>query len=160
MALREDRKVNHTEVNYILDDVAAPGVFLCFKTAGSGSAQGDTQGKVQLAANPSGLVVAGCLMQNFVSIDTTKYHENWHKEEQVVGTNAEFCTDGYVVTDKISGTPTLGAKAYLTTNGQVTPTKSATGGLAATPFVGEFQSIKDEAGYAKVAFKLPNSANA
>lgn len=160
MALREDRKVKHTEVNYILDDVAEPGVFLCFKTAGSGSAQGDTQGRVQLAANPSGLSPVGCLMQNFVSLDTTKYHENWNKEEQVVGTNADIAAEGWVVTNKISGTPTLGAKAYLTTNGQVTPTKSATGGLAATPLVGEFQSIKDETGYAKVAFKFPNAANA
>jgi len=160
MALREDRKINHSEVNYQLNDVAAPGVFLCFKTAGSGSAEGDNQGVVQLASSPSGLTPCGVLLQNFVSIDTTKYHENWHKEEQVVGTNCQFATDGWVVTNMISGTPTLGAKAYLTTNGNVTPTKSATGGLAATPYVGEFQGIKDEAGYVKVAFKLPNSSNA
>lgn len=160
MALREDRLIKKTEIHYVLDDVASKGVFLCYKTAGSGSAQGDNQGKVQLASSPSGLYVAGCLMQDFVSLDTTLYHENWHKEQQVVGTNCEMATDGWVVTDKVSGTPTLGAKAYLTTNGQVTPTKSATGGLAATPLVGEFGGIKDESGYVKVIFNLPNSAGA
>lgn len=160
MALREDRLIKKTEVNFVLDDVAEKGVFLCFKTAGSGSAQGDNQGRVQLASNPSGLVVAGGLVQDFVSIDTTKYHENWQKEEQVIGTNCEMIQVGWFVTNKVSGTPTLGAKAYLTTNGQVTPTKSATGGLVATPLVGQFDGIKDESGYVRVSFNLPNAANA
>jgi hypothetical protein len=157
MALTGDMFIEQTDPFHILNDVAAPGVVLCYNTAGSGVALGASRGVCQLAANPSGLKVFGGLLQNFVSIDETRYHRNWHKNEQVVGEPADVLRKGWFVTDKVTGTPTEGNKAYLTSNGVVTPTVSATGGTAATPLVGEFGGSKDENGYVKLIFNLPHA---
>ncbi len=156
MALYVDRNVEHSDITRILDDVASPGVVLVYKTAGSGSAIGDSAGKTQLlATTPSGQKVHGVLLQNFVSIDETKYHINWHKDEQQVQSPANVMRKGWVITDKVTGTPTDGAPAYLTLSGLVTPTVHATGGVAGSPLVGEFGGVKDEAGYVKLIVNLP-----
>lgn len=156
MALRPDRLLLETDGSCTLSDVAAPGVGVCWHTGGSGEALGFHQGRVQLASNPSGLKFAGILLQNVVNVDETRYHINWNKEEQNIGDNVEVLKKGWVVTNKISGTPTIGSKAYLTTSGQFTPTVSSTGGLVATPYAGQFDSTLDEDGYAKVSVNLPN----
>jgi len=150
MALKPDRVVEMTDVTNILSDVAEKGVVLCFETYGSGSTLGDSHGEVQLAASASGLKVAGVLLQDFVNIDETLYTRNMRKEEAVVGDFADVMTRGWVLTNKYTGTPTGGSKAYLTANGVVTPTVSSTGGTAATPFVGVFGGSPDEDGYVKL----------
>ena len=156
MALRGDRLIIETDITNTLSDVAAPGVVLCYSVAGSGLAIGDTCGASQLAASPSGLKVHGILLNNFVSIDQTRYHKNFQKDEMVVGDKATVLRKGWVITNKVTGTPTgKGDKAYLTTNGQVTPTVSSTGGVVATPLVGEFQGLVDENGYVKLEVNLP-----
>lgn len=155
MALRPQRDYVHGEISYTLNDVAAPGVVLVHSTQGSGIAQGDVAGVVTLSASPSGTTVAGVLMQNFVNINQTTTHRNFYKDEQVIGERCNLMTKGWVVTDKVTGTPALGNKAYLTANGVVTPTLSTTGGLVATPFVGRFGGAKDEDGYVKLEVNLP-----
>jgi hypothetical protein len=62
-----------------------------------------------------------------------------------------------VTTDALaSGTsPAAGGVAYLTSNGEVTPTVSSTGGLVATPKVGVFAGAKDENGYVTIDVNLP-----
>lgn len=157
MALRGNRHVEATDISCILNDVAAPGVTLCWSTAGSGVALGDDAGYTTLASDPSGLKVHGVLLQNFVNIDQTTRHRNFHKDEQVIGEKANVLRRGWVVTDKVTGTPTKGDKAYLTTNGVVTPTISTTGGLVATPLVGEFGGLKDENGFIKLHVNLPTA---
>ncbi len=159
MALKGNRVVEVSDIVMTMNDVAEPGVVLCFETAGSGIALGDSAGTTQLAANPSGLKVHGVLLQNFVDIDQTRYHRNWHKDEQVIGEKANVMTKGWCVTNKLvsGGAPSLGDKAYLTANGEVTPTVSSTGGVAATPLVGRFLGSKDESGYVKLEVNLPNA---
>lgn len=157
MALLPDRLIEMSFGDKILNDVAAKGVFLCYSTAGSGAGMGSAAGYVQLAAAPSGLKVAGGLLQDFVDIDETLQHRNFHKEQMVIGDFADVARRGYFTTDKISGTPAVGDKAYLTTNGNVTPTVSATGGVVATPLVGEFGTTKDSNGFARVNFNLPTA---
>lgn len=152
MALKGDRDVLQTDISFTLSDVAERGVVLCYSTAGSGQALGNKAGVATLASNPSGLKPLGMLLQDFVSVDQTKYHRNYHKVEQVLGDNAEIMRKGWVVTNKLSGTPGKGDTAYLTTSGQVTPTN---GGAVATPKVGEFMGGKDEDGYVKVYIDLP-----
>src|ERR1051325_2464186 len=132
MALKGNRYIESTDTSCTLNDVAAPGVVLCYSTAGSGIALGDNAGVTQLAVSPSGLKVHGVLLQNFVDIDQTLYHRNFHKDEQVIGERANVLRRGWVVTDKVTGAPTRGDKAYLTTSGVVPPTVSSTGGTVAT----------------------------
>lgn len=155
MALRGDRQVIQTDISYTLNDVAAPGVVLCFSTQGSGMALGDMAGLVTLHATGSGQVVAGVLLNNFVNINQTLYHRNFHKDEHVIGERCTILRKGWVVTDKVTGTPALGNKAYLTANGVVTPTLG-TGGIVGNPLVGTFGGAKDEDGYVKLEVNLPN----
>lgn len=152
MALRGDRQVNIVDVTKVFHGVSEPGVILCYGTAGSGANLGDQAGTVILAANPSGLKPAGLLMNNFVNVDTSKYHINFHKDEMVSGSPATLLKDGWVVTNNVTGSPAAGETAYLTTSGVVTPTS---GGLVATPIVGEFDGPKDELGYVRLTVKIP-----
>lgn len=156
MALKQDRLIVQTEINSICNDVSVKGQIPVYGTAGSGSAVPDYKaGTVSIASNPSGFIPAGLLLANFVNIDTTRQHRNFHKDEQLIGEKAPLLTQGWVSTNQFVGTPTLGQTAYLSSSGFVTPTVHATGGTVATPKVGQFQSIVDEDGYIKLAVHLP-----
>lgn len=161
MALKPGRFELVTDPSYFMNEVASQGVFVVFGnmsgsiTGPSGEGLDDTKSLVNLASSPSGLVPAGCLLTEVVNIDTTKFHTNFHKEQVNITNKVTVLRKGWVVTDKVSGTPKLGDKAYLTTSGSVTPTVSSTGGTVATPLVGQFLGAKDEDGYVKVEVNLP-----
>lgn len=157
MALKGDWKVEADEISFSCETATEAGVVLCYHTAGSGVSLGDSSGKADLKSNPSGYVPMGYLPHRVVSLDETQYHRNFHKgpPDSLVGEKCWLITKGEVVTNKVSGTPTIGQTAYLTSSGIVTPTVHATGGTAATPKVGQFMSIKDENGYARVKFSFP-----
>jgi hypothetical protein len=157
MALRPDRVLEMTDGTNILNSTGSKGAVLSYTTvSASGVANGDSGGFVQVASNPSGLRVAGVLLVDFVDIDETRFHVNFNKEEKNSGDHADMVTRGYVVTDKVIGTPSAHAKAYLSSSGCVTPTLHTTGGLVATPLVGEFGGILDEHGFVKLLINLPN----
>lgn len=157
MALRGDRNIIETDIFHTLGTAKAPGFGVCHSAGGSGIALGDMRGTFQVAADPSGLVFAGILLTNVVSLDETLYHRNFHKDEVATGNPVTVLTKGWVVTNAVSGTPAKGDKAYLTTTGNFTPTLSTTGGLVATPFAGRWEGAKDEDGYAKISINLPNN---
>jgi hypothetical protein len=154
MALKGDRKIIETDITMTCESVAERGVTLVHKTSGSGIALGESAGQADLLS-PSGKIVAGMLLNDVVNIDTTRYHTNFHKDETLIGARCTLLRKGRLTTNKISGTPAVGDTAYLTTSGNLTPTVSATGGVAATPKVGQFRSIKDERGYVTVDINLP-----
>lgn len=155
MALKGDRIVIDTDITLNCLSVAERGVVLVHKTAGSGVALGSFAGAADLVANPSGFKVAGVLMNDVVNIDETRFHRNYHKSEMLVGERCNLLKKGRVVTNMVTGTPTAGDIAYITTSGNVTPTVSATGGLVATPKVGVFAGAKDENGYVALEVNLP-----
>lgn len=157
MALLGDRLIAQTDGTNICNDVVQnKGAILVYGTPGSGAALVDVnQGFVNLGATGSGKTPAGLCLSTFVNIDQTRQHRNYHKDEQVVGEKASLMTDGWVVTDQFTGTPTVGATAYLGVSGTVSTTLSATGGLVATPKVGMFKSVPDESGFVKLQIKLP-----
>lgn len=155
MALKGDRVVLETDVTMTCESTSARGVVLCHATSGSGVAIGDSAGKADLFADPSGKRVSGLLMNDVVNVDQTRYHKNFHKDETMVSERCVQLRKGKVTTDKVTGTPTPGDPAYLTASGVMTPTRSATGGIAATPPVGEFKSLKDADGFATVELNLP-----
>jgi hypothetical protein len=155
MALKGDRHVIEDDISMTCETAASRGVGLVLKTSGSGVALGDRRNKAELIANPSGKVFVGILMNDVVDVDTTRYHLNFHKDEMKKGEPCTLMRKGWVITDKVTGTPTVGATAYLTTNGVFTPTVSSDGGTAATPKAGRFESIKDEDGYVKISVNVP-----
>src|ERR1700732_1467885 len=120
MALKADRNVLDWDISNICNVAAEAGTVLCYGSAGSGNALGDNAGTVTLAATPPGLTPAGMLLSNFVSIDLTHQHRNWHKTDQLLGEPAPLMRKGWATTNQVSGTPTGVQTAYLTTNGQLT----------------------------------------
>ncbi len=154
MALKGPRVILETEITLTCESVASRGVVLVHVTSGSGVALGASAGEADLKANPSGYKIAGLLMNDVVSTDQTRYHHNFHKDETQTGERCTLLRKGRVTTDKIIGTPAVDDIAYLTSSGNLTPTIGA-GGLVATPKVGKFVSIKDEAGFVTVDLNLP-----
>ena len=160
MALKGDRYEGMTDVSFFMNDSsAAKGGVVVLSTGGSGVALDQSKALVTYAASASGNIPVGLLLNDMVNIDQTRQHINFHKNEVQKGGKVTLLTQGWVVTDMITGTPTAGAPAYLTAAGKVTPTQSATGGVVATPPVGRFLSTKDEDGYAKVSLNLPALPN-
>tara|TARA_B100000676_G_C18058819_1_gene836326 strand:+ start:994 stop:1491 length:498 start_codon:yes stop_codon:yes gene_type:complete len=163
MALKGDRYEGMTDISFFMNDSsAAKGGVVVLSTVGSGVALDQSKALVTYAGTASGNVPVGLLLNDMVNIDQTRQHINFHKNEVQKGGKVTLLTQGWVVTDMITGTPTAGAPAYLTDDGKLTPTQSATGGVVATPPVGRFLSSKDEDDYAKVAINLPalpNNAN-
>lgn len=155
MALKGEREIVWDDIKGTCESVAEPGVGLCYKTTGSGIGMGDSRNKYDLYANPSGQKPAGILMTNVVNIDLTRFHVNFLKDEVQKGNPVRTLKQGRLVTNMISGTPAMGDTAYLTTNGNFTPTVSSTGGTAATPKMGMFDTPKDADGYAAVLVGLP-----
>lgn len=151
-----DRHIVATDISLVCNDVVTKGTVLGYGTSGSGVALGDNAGVAAFYANQSGHVPVGPTLANFVNIDQTRQHRNFHNNEQVVGEKAPILRDGWIITNGIIGAaPNPGNTAYWEGSGMVTATLSATGGLKCTPKVGEFMSMLDENGYAKVYFKLP-----
>lgn len=144
----------HTITNTCLA-VTDRGVILCYATGGSGAAIGETAGTVDLYPSASGKYPAGVLLFDVVDVDETRYKLNQYKEVMNSGCPATLLQQGRLTIDTITGTPAIGAPAYLGANGYVTTTLSATGGLVATPRVGSFASTKDADGFATVEFNIP-----
>jgi hypothetical protein len=155
MALKGDRVVIETDITLTCPTATERGVVLCRKTAGSGIALGAVAGAADLYADPSGKVPVGMLMNDVVDVDETRYHRNFQKDEMKKGERVTILRKGRLTTNKVTGTPSDGATAYLTANGVLTPTLSTTGGLVATPKVGQFAGKLDENGYAAVDLNLP-----
>jgi len=157
MALREDREIYQDTIKYTCDVVAERGSTLVVSTAGSGVALGESAGVATLASNPSGYKVAGMLLGDVVSVDETRYHRNFHKDEQKTGERVRLLRHGVVTTDKLHAgySPTDGSTAYLTSSGTLRSSADASGGIVATPKVGEFKGLKDESGFICVEVNLP-----
>lgn len=152
MALMPDREIKVWDITRKMTTVCEAGQFVVHTGGGgSGASIGETNGsvKVESASNAaiSGSKFAGVVMHPHVSLDTTKYDLDQLKGESLINTVCTLAAQGFVVTDNISGTPTIGAPAYLALSGKVSPTD-----LGLAPVVGVFESIKNELGFAKVRF--------
>lgn len=158
MALKGERVEIETDITRTLSSATERGVVVCVGTGGSGVALGDRAGTAALVASmatSSGSIPAGLLMNDVVSVDETRYHRNFHKDEHKTGERCRLLRKGRVTTNKVTGTPADGGIAYVTDNGVLTPTKHATGGVAVTPPVGRFAGKLDEDGYVTVDINLP-----
>ena len=159
MALRPDRNITQEDISFFNNDTSGTRGGVCvISTVGSGVAMDSASAVVTYATEPSGKVPVGFLMQDMVNYDLTVREPNYHKQEVQAGGKVTLAQVGWLVTDKLypGVAPTAGSKAYLSTSGLLTSTLHATGGEAASPRVGTFMSTKDEDGFIKVLFALPN----
>ena len=160
MALRPHRTVIKDNINFFNNDTSTyRGGVAVLSTAGSGVANDSASAVVTYAANPSGTSPMGFLMQDMVNYDLTVRTPNLHRQEVQAGGKVTLVQIGTLTTNMVytGQTPSAGGKAYLGPSGYLTATISATGGTAATPFIGVFETTKDEDGYVTVSFALPNN---
>lgn len=157
MALKPGRDVKRTDVSFFMSQTAERGFIAVFNTAGSGEAMDQDDATITVAASASGRIPVGMLLSDMVNIDQTRQRINEQKSEVQYGGKMPLAQQGWLVTNAISGTPSgTGEVAYLTASGYITPTFVNS---AATPRVGNFESKKDEDGYAKVYINLPHPSN-
>lgn len=152
MALKMDRQINATEIGYFLNEVAERGVFLTVSTGGSGVALDSTKNVATVSAVASGNAPLGVLLNDFVNVDQTRTYVNFLKDESVVGNKCTILKDGWIVTNKVLGTPAAGNLAILAESGNLRgiANVNANTNAAAFPVVGKFLSSKDQDGYARV----------
>jgi len=149
MALKPDRIEFLSDISFFATSAAERGGVVSVVTGGSGVSMDDANAVVGYAANPSGAKPVGILLNDVVSLDLTRQHINWHRDEVQVGGKVAVLRNGQVVTNLVSGTPTAGADAYVAASGYVSSVQ-ATGAVK----IGQFLSAKDSDGYAKVSVNL------
>jgi hypothetical protein len=149
MALKPDRYEHRTDISYFMTDTAERGIVVVHDTAGSGAAMDSAKAKVKIPSTVSGTAPVGLLLNDVVNIDLTRQHINFHQDEVQSGGKVVLLREGFVVTNKVSGTPTVGAPAYYNLLGELCTTQT-TAGSYTQPAVGRFLSVKDTDGYIKV----------
>ena len=162
MALKGDRYELETTIDFFLNEVAERGGVATLSTAGSGAALDQSAALVTYNATQSGQVPIGILLNDMVNIDQTRQHINFHKNEVQKGGKVTLLKRGYIVTNMIDpgDTITAGQAAFVGPSGLLSNKQTGpTGPSAAGKAVGQFDSIKDEDGYAKVSVNIPQSHN-
>jgi hypothetical protein len=151
MALRGDRYEAQTDISFFMNVAAERGLIVVHSTTGSGAALDQSEALVAVPTGqaPSTTAPAGLLLNDVVSLDLTRQHLNFYKDEVQVNSKVRLGRQGFWVTDKISGAPVAGNKAYYTSAGLLTPTDPGSG-----PTVGRFLSKKDNDGFAKVEINI------
>lgn len=150
MALKPDRVEHLTDLSYFMNETASRGIVVVHDTGGSGAAMDDSAALVKVpSAGVSGTKPAGLLLNDVVNLDLTRQHLNYHKNEVQKGGKVLLLRRGTVVTNAVSGTPTVGADAYYNVAGELTATA-----VANSTKVGRFLSLKDADGYAKVEINI------
>jgi hypothetical protein len=162
MALKQDRSTLQTDISFFMNEVATRGGVVSLSTAGSGASMDNGSALVTYAADASGKVPMGLLVNDMVNLDLTRQHLNQHKDEVQKGGKVTLLTKGWVVTNSLetdAADPNAGDLAYLGHSGNIASSEvnvddSTVGGLV----VGRFLSDVDQNGYAKVYIDLPNTA--
>jgi hypothetical protein len=151
MALKGDRQVNDYEIRFFMNEVTTRGRIVGHGTSGSGASMDqETATAVRPTGGVSGFEPIGMLLCDVVNLDLTRQHLNHHQDEVQLGGKVTIMTDGWAVTNCVSGTPSAGDKAYFDTDGNFVATQFNAG----VDQVGRFMSKKDADGYASVKVKL------
>jgi hypothetical protein len=160
MALRSDRSTLQTDISFFMNEAATRGGVAVQSTGGSGASMDNGTALVTYAANASGKIPVGLLLNDMVSIDLTRQHLNQHKDEVQKGGKVTLLQKGFVVTSNLEGTPAAGNVAYLGHSGNLSGsniTSNDSDSDGSTIVCGRFLSAVDEDGYAKVYIDLPNT---
>lgn len=155
MALKADRIEAYTDISFFMNTTATRGGVVTMLTAGSGVSMDDANAVVVYAANPSGLVPMGILLNDVVDLDLTRQHINWHKDEVQKGSKVTLLRQGQVTTDMIvtAAAPGVGSGVYIGVSGLLT-TVVAAGATSNGISCGRFLSAKDADGFCKVDINI------
>jgi hypothetical protein len=151
MALKSDRVEAYTDISFFCNDASAErGGIVVHSTGGSGVAMDDSSAVVTYAANQSGTKPAGLLLNDVVSLDLTRQHINWHRDEVQTGSKVTLLRQGQVTTNMVvSGVaPAVGEDAYYGASGKLTNVSTN------SVKVGRFLGVKDADGYVKVDINI------
>lgn len=154
MALKMDRQVDAVDITFFLAEVAERGVVVSVKTGGSGIAMDSPKNEATVAASSQNARPLGLLMNDFVDVDPTRIGVNWMKDQHRIGDKCTILTKGWIVTNKVVGTPVTGQLAVLASSGHLAPVAVGTADSANAPIVGRFRSGVSEEGFAKVYIDL------
>ena len=156
MALKADRIEAYTDISFFMNTTATRGGVVTMLTAGSGASMDDANAVVVYAANPSGLVPMGILLNDVVDLDLTRQHINWHKDEVQKGSKVTLLRQGQVTTDMIAAAaaPGVGSGVYIGASGLLTTVAVATSGVSNGISCGRFLSSKDADGFCKVDINI------
>jgi hypothetical protein len=146
MALKPDRVEHLTDLSFFMDTIATRGQIVTHSTEGSGASMDDSSAVV-IVASATGQLAAGLLLNDVVSLDLTRQHINFAKDEVQKGSKVLLLRRGTVVTDNVAGTPAAGAKAYFDSSAKITS-------VAGSQQIGRFLSKKDADDYAKVEINI------
>lgn len=146
MALKPDRVEHLTDLSFFMDTIATRGQIVTHSTEGSGASMDDSSAVV-IVATGTGDLAAGLLLNDVVSLDLTRQHINFAKDEVQKGSKVLLLRRGTVVTDNVAGTPAAGAKAYFDSSAKITS-------VAGSQQIGRFLSKKDADDYAKVEINI------
>jgi hypothetical protein len=160
MSLKGDRIELYTDISNFGNSVMTRGGIASYQTVGSGAAMDQAAALVQYAAATTGVVPAGLLLNDMVSLDLTRQHMNYYQDQTILGGKVTLLKKGYVVTNSLTqGVAAIGVGdvAVLTSSGNlmnVSNANSFTINKAVNPIVGKFMSTADEDGYAKVQIDI------
>jgi len=112
----------------------------------------------------------GVLLNDMVNIDQTRQHINFHKNEVQRGGKVTLLRKGWITTNMIDpgdtgdNAPGVGSRAYVGPSGYIStkqsvPANGYEAGSQRGMAIGEFGSLKDEDGYAKIYVNLPQADN-
>jgi len=158
MALKPDRAYNEvTDItNFWSTTSAEKGGVASVVTQGSGAAIGvnstDDPNVVAYAADPSGVIAKGVLLQTVNQpLSATRDFINYESGEIRPGDKCTLVKKGFVVTDMISAgvTPSVGDTAYLAASGYISNSQATD-----APAVGRFETTKDSNGFARVSVDI------
>lgn len=160
MALKADRHEFQTDISFFSDSAVATrgGVVVHDGATASGAAMDQGVNKVKEEAVTAASIPVGILLNDIVNKDLTRTHINHYKDEVQLGGKVTVLRKGWVVTNRITGTPTAGAVAYAChiTKGNIRADSPGSSGDLA---IGRFLTAKDEDDYCKVEVNLPNFGN-
>jgi hypothetical protein len=154
MGLKPDRREFNHDITWKFAAIAERGGIPSVVTTGSGGYPGTPLNVAAYATNPSGVTPLGMLLDDVVSYDTNRQHENFYKSGFQSRIGMPVCIDrgGHYNTNMIPSGVTVVAPqpAYLAANGLISNVQ-ATG----APRVGTWVSNQDQDGFAKIQINLP-----
>ena len=156
MALKPDRIETVTDVSFFSSSaIATRGGVVSVTGGGSGVSMDNAAAVVAYASVASGNKPVGVLLNDVVSLDLTRQHINYHKDEVQKGGKVTLLQVGQVTTNTVTGSPAAGAPAYVGANGEFSATPPTDGVTENEHYrVGRFLSNKDSDGYIKVAVNI------
>ena len=149
MALKPDRIEESTDISFFMNTVGDRGGIVVHTSGAGGSGMDDSYSIVAYpTTTQSGTFPAGVLLNDVVSLDLTRQHINWHKDEVQVGGKVAILRRGTVVTNRVTGAPYQGQAAYYGVSGILTTTSTN------SVKVGSFLSSVDTDGYVRVGINI------